>query len=441
MQPAPSALFLLSDVTCGSDTQNPGYAEVFAAYRASNLSRRATTLEDYQRVLYEFADSVASKPLDQITRRDVLIYRDNLLARGQSATTATRKTGILKTLFGLAVEYEILDSNPAERVRGLPPPQRKPRVGFSVEDLRLIFDSSIYTKAYRPVGGGREACYWLPLLALFTGARVEELAQLLVGDVIEVPGLGHYLNISDEAEHAHLKNPASRRRIPLHATLVDCGFLEYLRALPQDGFLFPDLRVNPRGRRGGYFSNFFSGYLRRKIGIGDPRKVFHSFRHTFKDACRQAGIDEAVHDALTGHTTPNVGRRYGNEHYPLPPLFEAMQRYQLPELDLSHLRRASTVTRDEFPPAYGRVLCSAHGLLIRFCRPRKGIVGMPLLTVEHAAGKACMDVASNRVLAGVLTDSQKLLLHAWVELRKPALLENWAAHRTHGQFDSIAPLQ
>ena len=42
-------------------------------------------------------------------------------------------------------------------------------------------------------------------------------------------------------------------------------------------------------------------------------KTFHSFRHTFKRGCREAGISEEIHHALTGHSGGGVGRAYGRE--------------------------------------------------------------------------------------------------------------------------------
>jgi len=65
--------------------------------------------------------------------------------------------------------------------------------------------------------------------------------------------------------------------------------------------------------------------------------VFHSFRHSFKDACRECGIEEAIHDALTGHSGGGVGRSYGGQMYPLPPLIKAMEKLKYKGLDLSHL--------------------------------------------------------------------------------------------------------
>ena len=312
------------------------YSKIFDLWARSAI-RRETTTEDYRKIFASFADLVRGKELASLSRLDVLGFRDYLVAQGQSPATVTRKIGVLKMLFRVAREYELIPSNPTDQVKIAQTAQQKSRVAFSPEDLARIFNSPIYTDDYRPAAGGKEACYWLPLLALFTGARVEELAQLLVNDVRPAKGLGWYLNISDEAAHSQLKNAASRRRIPLHRTLIDCGFLDYAQTIRESHFLFPALKPNPRQKLGGYFSTFFSVYLRKRLRITDKRKVFHSFRHTFKHVCRRVGIDEAVHDALTGHTAPHAGRRYGNELYPLEPLFEAIDQFEVRGLDLSHL--------------------------------------------------------------------------------------------------------
>lgn len=68
------------------------------------------------------------------------------------------------------------------------------------------------------------------------------------------------------------------------------------------------------------------------LGITDPRKApSHSWRHRFKDACRRAGIEKAVHDALTGHASTDVGDQYGLG-YPLEALADAIEKLPVPEL-------------------------------------------------------------------------------------------------------------
>jgi len=85
----------------------------------------------------------------------------------------------------------------------------------------------------------------------------------------------------------------------------------------------------------GNWSKWWSRYT-DYLGITDPRKVFHSLRHSFKDACRAARIEEELHDALTGHTSASVGRKYGNG-VPLEVLAEAVAKVSHKGLDLSHL--------------------------------------------------------------------------------------------------------
>jgi len=70
--------------------------------------------------------------------------------------------------------------------------------------------------------------------------------------------------------------------------------------------------------------------------------VFHSFRHSFKDACRDSGLYEEMHDALTGHAAPsgkngNVGRDYGTG-FSLHALNEAVKRIEYRGLDLSKVK-------------------------------------------------------------------------------------------------------
>lgn len=174
---------------------------------------------------------------------------------------------------------------------------------------------------------------WLPLLGLLTGARLEELAQLRVDDVGFAEGSGHYLHITDVDATQHVKTAESRRRIPLHPALVNAGFMRYVARMAEAGQarLFPDLRPDSKGRWSGNWSKFWGRYAREVIGIKDPRKVYHSFRHLFKDLLRETECRDEVSDVLMGHSDGSMGRRYGSETglYPLLPLFKAIAEVNL----------------------------------------------------------------------------------------------------------------
>ena len=415
------------------------YQNIFDLWCKSSTKRRPTTTEEYWKVLHNFADFIERKSLQSITRKDVVHYRDHMLEQGLSPRTAGRKVGILNTLFVAGLNYELIDANPADNVKTPVNQDRKSRVAFTSDDLARIFNSQIYTMEYRPKGAGREAAYWLPLLALFTGARVEELAQLLVSDIHYIEGLGHYLNITDEAEHSHLKNTSSRRRIPVHPILIACGFIDYVAGVSPAKFLFPHLKPNPRGKMGGYFSNFFSSYLRKKVRITDSRKVFHSFRHTFKDSCRAAGIEEAVHDAFTGHTSPSAGRKYGNEQYPIEPLFEAMEQFEILNLDLSHLYKipyTKRLLRSEM-----KMISAYYGIIVAFAATKTKKEISPFVFALCNGAEAGFDVVSNQVIFGQIPSQKQMLVNAWIEIHREELIASWNAGRMTGEYFKLDPLR
>jgi integrase len=153
--------------------------------------------------------------------------------------------------------------------------------------------------------------------------------------VKESDGGVRYLSISDLGEGKSVKTASSRRPVPIHPELVRLGFLSYVdgRRVAGDERVFPLLRQNSYGRWTQNWSKWWRTYARGTVGITDPRKVFHSFRHTFIRACRECGIEEEQRIAITGHAGGTVGRSYGGA-YPLPALAGAMKRLRYAGLDL-----------------------------------------------------------------------------------------------------------
>lgn len=415
------------------------YQTAYECWQAESVSARATTRDRYTNTIKSLAEFLKSKPIQEISRKDISDFAVHLIETGNSPVTSKQKIGILKTIFNSAINKEQLEKNPTDYFKLPYKRPYKPRVGFTTENLESIFRSPIYTQGYLPLGGGRIACYWLPLLALFTGARLEELAQLRVSDIKIAKGLGHYLVISDLGNpSAQLKNEHSRRNIPLHPMLLACGFLRHVEER-QSGYLFPDLKLNPRGKRSGYFSNWFSVYLRKKVGITDTRKVFHSFRHTFKDLCRTAGIEEAVHDALTGHTSSAVSRQYGNDQFPLEPLFKAIDSYEITGLDLTHLFElpiSQTVKIQDI-----KIISAFYGLAVGY--PIKNISkqGGPILVAVDQVQAIGFNLQTNQVVFGELSTKKSMLLQAWISIHQEELLLNWETGKSRLDFFPIDPLR
>jgi integrase len=142
-----------------------------------------------------------------------------------------------------------------------------------------------------------------------------------------------FFDIGTEGGRA-IKTVSSRRKVPVHAHLVKIGRIRYRQSLIDGGMmpagdLWPDVKSDAQGRRAGPWSKWFNRYLKEAAKVDDAAKVFHSFRHTFKRLARDVGINEELHDALTGHSGGGVGRSYGGG-FGLKALAEALNRIEVP---------------------------------------------------------------------------------------------------------------
>lgn len=184
-----------------------------------------------------------------------------------------------------------------------------------------------------PTSAERTTNRFLGRVGLFTGMRIGEICQLRGMDVEQV---GDHWTIqvrADKRAGTRIKNPQSERRVPLHPELIALGFIEALGDTDPTAWLFPSLRArkDPSDTASKWFGRF-----RVSVGLTEPETVFHSFRHTFRDALREAGVDEERSFRLGGWSKGAVGNRYGSGHS-VAALAEAMARLQYPGLDLTHL--------------------------------------------------------------------------------------------------------
>ncbi len=229
--------------------------------------------------------------------------------------------------------------------------QREP---FDARDLQTIFNAGLFTEHELPVGAKGAAGIWLPLLALFAGARQAEYAGLRVSDIREddetrVPLMWF---TRDLKAGRRLKTKSSERVVPVHPQLLEIGFLDYVAMRRKDGeqaWLFPTVAPDQKGALPAW-AKWWGRHLRDDVGVKDTNKVFHSFRHGFQDALRQATPDEELRDALAGRSSgKSVSRRYGAkamlDRWGVKALKEAIDKIDYKGLDLSRVRALGTTKR------------------------------------------------------------------------------------------------
>ncbi len=227
-----------------------------------------------------------------------------------SPSSVNKYLNRISSLFDWACRHGYTTRNPFTGL-GLRTRQRPAdaRAAFDDHDLDRLFAGAVYSE-----GRFKHAyAYWLPLLGLYTGARLNELCQLILDDVQIIDGVP-CLSINDRDEK-QLKSPAAQRVIPLHAQLLTLGFTDWCRARQQAGDtrVFPTLKAGRDGY-GAAASKWFARY-RQRVGITQPGKVFHSFRHTFANRLKQANAPHAHIEALLGHADPSLATgRYGKAY-------------------------------------------------------------------------------------------------------------------------------
>ncbi|HDL6874103.1 TPA: site-specific integrase [Yersinia enterocolitica] len=219
-----------------------------------------------------------------------------------------------------------LFDNPAENVlaqRRVMVREQDRRDQFTEEELIQIFSAEWFKNgAGTPNQYGRYTSfrpyhYWLPLLALYLGGRINELCQLYLADIrMDKNGVAYVdFNldkpdkvIDDEAltgGEKSLKTVNAIRQVPIHPRLIELGFLEYVEALKVAGYdrLFPELKHNKiKGYRAAASKWFNENYFGKVLGFPrDGKKTFHSLRHTFINALDSFESNERTIAQLVGH--------------------------------------------------------------------------------------------------------------------------------------------
>lgn len=331
----------------------------------------AKTKQLYRRYLLMFAEFMGDRAAKLVTSHDMIAFRNLLLRlptivpkamagaspqaiaewadqtpgtpRLSPQTVKNRGLGAVSSMFAWAVDGMILEVNPrlGVRVRNAEGTKLK-RLSYTLDQLARIFVMPIYCDpTIRPKGGGGEAAVWLPLLALFTGARLEELAQLRVVDVQRLEGVDvlDLMTIDDDPiASTKRKTKSSRRLVPIHQKLIELGFLTYCAAMKRNGEtrLFPAV-ISASSEKSAGFSKWWGRYSRAHGEITGAEFVFHSFRHLFTDKLLEVTEDERLRLRVTGHANASMNAKYGRGHE-IGKINEIVQRVEFNGLDFSRVR-------------------------------------------------------------------------------------------------------
>jgi integrase len=302
---------------------------------------KVTSVKDLAPQLRQFAEMVSNGkklPTHEITRDHMRKYREELVKlpslryrchyKGKSKAQLLKmdipenhrlKPKSIKTRFdnvrsfinwaeleGYVDKAKPLNVALAFKKNTLKAKQAKRRA-FTSDELKALFHSAPYqgtatgkqkfTKAWQ---------FWAPLIALFTGARVEEICQLHLDDIREIDGVP-CIDINNEGDK-ELKTAAGKRIVPVHPFLIKLGLLERVKTLRSKGEQHLFSRKTLSKREGNVSANVTQWFtrFRRDCGVGAgegevSNVTFHSFRHTFITWAKLHDIDRRKLKEVVGH--------------------------------------------------------------------------------------------------------------------------------------------
>jgi integrase len=254
---------------------------------------------------------------------------EKALADGQpvmSRDAIGRHIESLGSMLKWAKSERYLLDNPAENILAQSRPtvrEQDRRDLFTEDELLRIFSADWFKNGagtpnqYGRYTNFRPFHYWLPLLALYVGGRINELCQLYLADIrVDKNGVA-YIDFNLDApdkmmdEEAlaggdkSLKTVNAIRQVPIHPRLIELGLLKYVDALEAAGYdrLFPELKHNKiKGYRAVASKWFNENYFGKVLGFPrDGKKTFHSLRHTFINAVDEFESNERTIAQLVGH--------------------------------------------------------------------------------------------------------------------------------------------
>jgi integrase len=271
---------------------------------------RPKTVYETRRIMRKLTEFVGFDDLTQLSKPAVERWLEHLDDSGAAPKTLEGHLLTLKTLANFAVEKDMISDNPIAKIRyrAKANPRKKIRAYTNTEARTVLAAARLQQRDYMR---------WLPWLACFTGARLDEIAA---ADVRDVERLGRYwvlnIRLDYRANDASIKTENSHRRVPVHKRLLAEGFLTYVRGLPKDGPLFPSLRADKFGSKAGTATKKIGPFVRALAtdmpSLADRRlSPNHSWRHRLINECRRIPVREDIEHALTGHAQEGTAPDYG----------------------------------------------------------------------------------------------------------------------------------
>ena len=183
-----------------------------------------------------------------------------------------------------SVDYSLIDLvEPIKNVKVKVARSQEHKDRYSKDELGKLFNSEEYCSGTHK----KASHFWVPLIGLYTGARLNEICQLSISDCYEEKSITRWVfNFNEEFTDGvkkSIKRSHHQRLVPIHKRLIDLGLLDFLKLQKSknETRLFPELPyVSDTNKYGDKLQKWFNRTYKKNCGITSTKTSFHSLRHT-----------------------------------------------------------------------------------------------------------------------------------------------------------------
>lgn len=255
-------------------------------YLPHALMHKRSAKKDEQLYRLHIAPQFKDSSLDQISRRDVQVFHNALIKKGQSPASADHSIKLMRRALNLAVEWEFLEKNVLKGIKLFMVDNQVENILDDAQMQRLL--AVLHSDKNRPV------CL-IVMFLMSTGARLNE-ALTATWKNINVEGGVWKVDAS-------LSKSKRSRSIPLNDSAL--WVLEQLASKGASDYLFPSPVT------GGPYTAITRAWYRLRAKAGVSIRL-HDLRHGFASMLVSGGRSLYEVQQILGHSDPKVTMRYAH---------------------------------------------------------------------------------------------------------------------------------
>ncbi|WP_299881962.1 DUF6538 domain-containing protein [uncultured Sulfitobacter sp.] len=276
---------------------------------------RVGTIEKFEKAVREFSTHRGSDLISTVTAREADAWKRKMLAEGKlAANTIGQRIQNVRTVISWARRQELGDlfpvSNPLALVE-VPEAEPVPEGerAFKLSEAELVLKAARREE--------KADLRWISWVCAYSGARVNEIAQLSPSSFFQVSGIW-FMRLTTMGGRK-LKNRFSERTVPIHDDLIHEGFLS---------FAVSEAEESERRLFSKRAANNVSDWVRGPLGLDRPLlRPTHGWRHLFEDRATGSGMSDAAKLYITGRSSGGSADIYGKSEAMLPGLSKEMTNF------------------------------------------------------------------------------------------------------------------